>query len=31
MNGLIKSSLKHPRRVTVMALTIVVLGILSVR
>ena len=31
MNGLIKSSLKHPRAVTVMALTIVVLGILSVR
>ncbi len=31
MNGLIKSSLKHPRAITVMALTIVVLGILSVR
>ncbi len=31
MNGLIKFSLKHPRAVAVMALTIVVLGVLSVR
>ncbi len=30
MNGLIKTSLKHPRAVTVMALTIAVLGILFV-